>query len=514
MKLAIIHFHLNRGGVTSVILNHLRAIEAVGSEFIEEVILLHGGRTAGLPEKLPELPIRLLEISELEYDSVRETPADRLSETFERRLRESGCRPEDTVLHVHNHSLGKNVEFLSAIRRLAEQGWRWVLQIHDFAEDFRPENYRQLLLSAGEGDVDLLAQRLYPQASQIHYVVLNGRDRAILAKAGVAEERLHLLPNPVFPFEKLPAQQSARENLQQVRQIDTGKRLLVYPVRGIRRKNLGEMLFWSALGQGHLICATTLPPQNPIEKTSYDFWKNLSQELKLPCEWELGTESELAFVDILAAADAILTTSLAEGFGMVFLEAWLAGKPLFGRDLPEITLDFKQVGVWYPDLSSSLLIPVECLDLNAVRVSFLSSYRETLKQFAAPIPAGKSLDEQFESLIARDAVDFAILDRSQQAEVIANVASNPVLADRVLALNPICKSLLKEDLNQQAALIRANSETILSEFSLASTGKRLQGIYNSLLEVETDSVKPLEHPQAVRDEFLQVVRFHPARVNP
>ena len=237
----------------------------------------------------------------------------------------------------------------------------------------------------------------------------------ILSRAGVAEQRLHTLPNPVFPFGPLTEPQTARQKLQKIRGIETGSRLLIYPVRGIRRKNLGEMLLWSAIGRDNLICATTLPPQNPIEKTSYDDWKFLSHRLSLPCEWELGTESELAFSDILTAADAILTTSLAEGFGMVFLEAWLAGKPLFGRDLPEITRDFKQVGVWYPDLSSSLLIPTEHLDLDAVRHSFLSSYRNTLEQFAAPLPHDGKLNEEFQSLVARDVIDFAILDRSQQA---------------------------------------------------------------------------------------------------
>ena len=151
MKLVIIHFHLNRGGVTSVILNHLRAIEAAGGGSIQEVILLHGGRTEGLPEDYPSVPIRLIEIPELEYDSVRDSPAEDLSKRLERHLREAGCLPDETVLHAHNHALGKNVAFLSVIRQLTEQGWRWLLQIHDFAEDFRPDNYRHLLEIAGGG---------------------------------------------------------------------------------------------------------------------------------------------------------------------------------------------------------------------------------------------------------------------------------------------------------------------------------------------------------------------------
>jgi hypothetical protein len=199
---------------------------------------------------------------------------------------------------------------------------------------------------------------------------------------------------------------------------------------------------------------------------------------------------------------------------MVFLEAWLAGKPLFGRDLPEITLDFKQAGVWYPDLSSSFLIPKACVDLNAVRKSLLTNYRDVLQQFAVPIPSDGELEREFEALVTYDSLDFAILDRSQQADLIVKAGSDQVLTDRLRSLNLPCKSLLNGDLNQQAGLIEANSETILSEFSLVSTGERLRGIYHSLLQAGTEALYSLNRPQAMRDEFLQLARFHPARVNP
>ena len=55
----------------------------------------------------------------------------------------------------------------------------------------------------------------------------------------------------------------------------------------------------------------------------------------------MGAPGGLEFFENLAAADAVATTSLAEGFGMVFLEAWLAGRPLVGRDLPSWGLPAK-----------------------------------------------------------------------------------------------------------------------------------------------------------------------------
>ena len=42
----------------------------------------------------------------------------------------------------------------------------------------------------------------------------------------------------------------------------------------------------------------------------------------------------------MASAHRLVTTSVAEGFGLAFLEPWLFGKGLLGRNLPEITVDF------------------------------------------------------------------------------------------------------------------------------------------------------------------------------
>ena len=138
------------------------------------------------------------------------------------------------MLHVHNHSLGKNRALPRVVPRLAASGYGMLLQIHDFAEDFRPENYRNLGRPAPE--------MLYPQASNVHYAVLNGRDRAILAAAGADPARLHLLPNPVLDVNRLPERSAARVKLHERFGVAPGDRYLLYPVRCIRRKNVGEAL--------------------------------------------------------------------------------------------------------------------------------------------------------------------------------------------------------------------------------------------------------------------------------
>ena len=112
MNIAILHYHLNRGGVTQVIANHLRALNAQiadGSRL--PVAILFGGRSSGwsddLANQLDRIDLTMHSIAELDYDNFvdgRKDLATRVVET----LREAGFRPEETVLHIHNHSLGKN----------------------------------------------------------------------------------------------------------------------------------------------------------------------------------------------------------------------------------------------------------------------------------------------------------------------------------------------------------------------------------------------------------------------
>ncbi|MEO1496027.1 MAG: HAD family hydrolase [Planctomycetota bacterium] len=376
MHLAILHHHLNRGGVTSVIANHLRALATLpDGDRPERVVVLYDGQHDGWPSGLPDEPaVELIVTPALAYDT-DDTKADpaALAGVVRQTLAAAGLSADDTLLHTHNHSLGKNASLPGALKLLAHDGWRMLLQVHDFAEDNRPDNYRHLQQAlgheaSGEADPHRLGAVLYPQAPGIHYATLTERDAGVLGDAGVVAERLHALPNPVAEFGAMPSTAEAKARVFPVLGLPPEARLLVYPVRGIRRKNLGEMLLLAAMAPEGTYFAVTLRPKNPVEAASFDRWRDLAERLELPCRFDTGGPVsdggyEIGFQDALAAADAILTTSVAEGFGMVFLEAWLAGKPLIGRDLPEITREFKAAGMTFSGLWTELRAP-EHLDAD------------------------------------------------------------------------------------------------------------------------------------------------------
>jgi FMN phosphatase YigB (HAD superfamily)/glycosyltransferase involved in cell wall biosynthesis len=518
MQLAIVHYHLNRGGVAQVILNHLRALGRTQCPgWPERVAILYGGRRHDWPEAVftdpPPFPVELIELPTLDYDNEPVARADELAGELLAALSDRGFSRDDTILHCHNHSVGKNASLSGALSRLADDGCRMLLQIHDFAEDFRPDNYRHLVTALGVDEPRDLAGLLYPQGPGVHYAVLTRRDRAVLAAAGVAGDRLHLVPNPVAEFDDLPAADAARPAVWQALGLKADARLVVYPARGIRRKNVGEMLLLSALGDRNATFAVTLLPINPAERVSFDRWHALSDELGLPCRFDTAGEGGLAYVDVLSAADALLTTSVAEGFGMVFLEAWLAGRPLVGRNLPEITADFVEEGIRFPWLYDKLSIPMGWLDERELRSEWTSAYRLACGAYGVRPLADQELSQQIDTLLAGGSVDFAALPPALQATVIRRAWTSPDCAAELLVANGELAAVGKIDCDSGRDVILANARSIREHYSLEAIGKRLLGVYQSLAgSPRPNRLEPLPAGRAILDAFLAIRRLQPIRL--
>ncbi len=429
MKVAIVHYHLNRGGVTQVIINQLTALNDRAADGPRlEVAILYGGRSASWPEAiisgLRSIDVSLHAVSELDYDENRPKTTD-LAEQLQATLGQVGFGSHDTVVHVHNHSLGKNSELSRAITALAESGYAMLLQIHDFAEDMRPNQYRRICCDSGDPDFDAVPTKLYPQATHVHYAVLNGRDYWIMCNAGVDKSRLHVLPNAASELGPLHPKESSRDMLERHFGIPRSDRFLVYPVRGIRRKNLGEALLWSAMAGRNTSFGLTLTPLNPVEQKSYLRWRSLAQQLELKWVFELGETREMDLSQILSASDQVLTTSVAEGFGMVFLEAWLAGRTLAGRDLPSITADFVASGMRFPDLQPSLHIPLDWLDVEQIYIDIAAAFQSVIASYGHPRIDDRRLRKELTQLTQNSLFDFAYCPTESQQNVIARVAESP-----------------------------------------------------------------------------------------
>jgi glycosyltransferase involved in cell wall biosynthesis len=479
MRIVIVHFHLQTGGVTRVIEHACAALSAGGHRVLV---------AAGEPPDRPLPPdTALARIAGLGYEERR--PAigpDALAAELEDAARTHlGGRPD--LWHVHNHSLGKNLALPGALSVLIRGGNRVLLQPHDFAEDGRPGLYARLLDALGGGDPARLSALLYPQAPHVHYAVLNDRDRGFLSAARVPAGRLHLLPNAVAlaPPEHPGSHPFGR------------RRLWLYPTRAIRRKNLGELLLWSLTAGGDDLFAATQAPQNPQEMPRYARWKRLAEELALPVELEVGRRVS-DFSGLVASAHALVTTSVAEGFGLAFLEPWLAGRPLAGRDLPEITRDFAAAGLDLSGLYGRLEVPLDWLDDAGLRTRLEAALRAVRGAYGrAERP--EHMDRLWGHIVRDGRIDFGRLDEIAQEEVIRRLAASPADLARLRpsALTP----------PSDPKTIERNRVLVERDYSIAGYGRRLEAIYGALLDAP--STEPLEtgDARALLDRFLAPERL-------
>ena len=225
MKVAVAHYHLERGGVTRVIENTLAAFEQKESSI--EFVVLTGRKYKG--DKIKNVRI----VDGLDYASPNDSvePAKLKERMEEAALIALGEKPD--IWHIHNHSLGKNPSLTKATSLIAETNSPVLLHPHDFAEDGRPTNF---------GALKDVYPKAYPTSSNIHYAVLNHRDFSFMeGLLKNSASKVHLLANAIPPVQESTQTQSHPAKLPDD--------LILYPVRAVRRKNLGELaLISSAYG--------------------------------------------------------------------------------------------------------------------------------------------------------------------------------------------------------------------------------------------------------------------------
>jgi hypothetical protein len=480
VRIAIVHHHLLPGGVTRIIGHAVTALNARG---IETLVL-----TGEAPEQPWDSPVRVVDTLAYEEQRPAASPGQLAADLQQAARAALGSLPD--IWHVHNHSLGKNLALPGALHALAEVGQRLLLQLHDFAEDGRPLMYRRLRDVVGAGDGVRLAHCLYPQAGQVHYAVLNGRDRSLLAAAGMPPARLHSLPNPV-------QLQVANEDVNGSRTGDG--RLWLYPTRAIRRKNLGEFLLWAALAGAGDEFATTLGPNNPLERPAYERWVRLAGMLRLPVRFEIGTRPGVLFEDLLRSAWATVTTSIAEGFGMAFLEPWLVGRAVSGRNLAEITTEFVRAGVDLPHLYERLEVPVEWLGQDVLEQRARQGLERTWSAYGRSLHAD-DLQRALRAWIQDRQVDFGRLDEALQEQVIRTLVKSPAARQQLVPAQ-------LPDPGAELGLTGKNREAILANYGLEQYGPRLLELYQQVMESPVEPLGSLAG-ETVLDQFLAPERLY------
>ena len=480
LSVAIVHYHLRLGGVRRVIDHTVASMRETGCQ----LAVVAGDEPA---EPLPaDVPVQT--VPELSYsDSATRDDIDALEDGLkEAAVSALGQQPD--LWHFHNHSLGKNPAVPAVVRSLADEGHRLLLHIHDFAEDARPGNYRMLLRELAEGDVSRLGQTIYPAADHVQYATLNNRDRDYLVEAGCPPSSCTRVSNPV----------TVDLGSEQAPEPEPEEGLYVYPARAIRRKNVGEVLLWAALAEGDKVFAITRAPRNPDARPVYERWLDFAGSLDLPVRFGTGEDTDAPFGHILKQASAVVTPSVAEGFGMCFLEPWLADRPLVGRNLPAITRDFHEYGLDLSHLYSRVDVPVDWVGRSSLRNRLEEGLRQYRSSYGATT-SDEDVERAWSSMVHEGTVDFGRLDEPLQEAVIRRVDRDMAAASHVEPPHPGSPSRAGAELADNRRAVREN-------FNPRVYGSRLLELYRRAADSMRSEVEHLR-AETLLKTFISPERF-------
>lgn len=464
LQVVLMHWHLKPGGCTSVLKNQYLALRREG---IPCLVLCGKKLNQNFPGKAREID----SLAYAQMQDQEESPfltAQKINQAIRQEW------PEGRVIvHVHNPLLKKNSTILKVLAILRDLGHIVIVQQHDWAEDFRAKAYHQ---------------EEYPE--NCHVVVVNRRDENFLLDCGLKKEGVHYLPNQVKP---LPL---GAEDLPY-------KKFVLYAVRAIRRKNIGEAILFSLFfppGQRLLI---TQPPTSPSDLATYGEWKDFCERFKLPVVFEAGERFD--FPSLAGGAEYFLTTSVNEGFGFSVLEPWTIGQAVFGRYLPDVYQDFRDVSMDLDHLYRGLSVPCEFFS----RRGYLGRLETDIYQ-AATAYGEQSLygdfEDYLEGILDRDWFDFGGLDEIAQRQVLVRILQSKSAYEFLKKFNRFL-GLAGQTPSFKLAI---NASLVDRHFGQEKITKELLKIYQTALN--TPLVQKIDK-QALLYKFFTPKNFSPLKLS-
>jgi FMN phosphatase YigB (HAD superfamily) len=489
MKVAIVHYHLGDGGVAAVIRGICRVLGDAG---IGHVVL--AGEAADPASDPP--PMRV--VAGLGYARHgAEAPAAQAADSAEQLLRRMQAAAADALgaapdlWHIHNHALGKNPLLTSAVALLARSGAAILLQTHDLAEDGRADLYARM-----RGIADR-----YPHGPRVRHAFLNRRDLDCFLDAGLPACGAELLANPV----------AAPDCGIGIPNRGDGDAVWFVPSRGIRRKNIGELLLLAACLPPDVRIAVSQAPRNPGELARYRRWTRFSETLGLPILWEVSGKivpeggADSSFASWLARSTHILSTSVAEGFCLPFVESAGWGRPFIGRRIAPIAEIHAASGLRHRRLYDRIETALDEEQRKILRESIASAWRRHLAALALP---GDSSSERvlFQGREGEDGFgfDFANFPERLQRAVIAGVRGGSCAPPRVI------DGSSAEDLPSWLRRVVADRTAAEAPpdppWSPPRFGRRLVALYRDI------AAAPRDAPAFLDPEKVLAPRLHPGAV--
>jgi glycosyltransferase involved in cell wall biosynthesis len=266
---------------------------------------------------------------------------------------------------------------------------KFIYRFHDFVQQ-RPVNFKNVkkFYESRFGVMPHWHSVLYPAFPNIQYIAINRFDRARLFEHGIEESNVYYIPNSVDETIIPPDNrgEELRKKIIQREKLDPDVQFILYPVRCVRRKNVEEAIFLTKFfntisdknteirnhrlkGKFHLL--VSIRPDSGDDAQYADqlveFARNNGLPVTIGIEDLVSIEREVDTADpdkiimygvgdLYMASEIVITTSILEGFGFVYIEPWILDRLVIGRSIPLITPDFQASGMKLGYLYNALIV--------------------------------------------------------------------------------------------------------------------------------------------------------------
>lgn len=443
MRLIIFHYHLRPGGVRRIIELATAPLLKQFKGAIEQVVIATGEAqdahwNGSFQHQLHGTPVEFLIEPALGYLSEqRTTPravSRRIRAVLERLL--PATQDQDTLVWAHNLGIARNI--------LVTREWVRICQLraipliahhHDWWFDNRWLRWQEMRRFGIRTLADA-ARVVFPESPKVLHLTINQADTRILRKH--LGSRVAWLPNLTErSAQPAPARiRAAAQWLQRKLGADGGPVWLL-PCRLLRRKNVAEALLLARWLRPEAWLVTT----GNVSSTEESVYARKLESAAQQHQWRLrlgvlggDAAGKPAVAELLGACECVMLTSIQEGFGLPYIEAAAAGRPLIARSLPNIAPDLKRFGFSFPQYYDELLIPPELFDWDAE----VRRQKRLFRGWKALLPGVcrkvATAPVMLKGAEAPAPVPFSRLTLTAQLEVLAR----PVLEswDRCAALNP------------------------------------------------------------------------------
>lgn len=476
--LIIFHYHFLPGGVTDVVSSSVTAY-LTHSRLISRITIV-SGRTSNLDimeqkirKSLPETKQKSLSFEHLpSIDYQENLPSGTSSVTIKKELLEK-FGSEKNIWWIHNYHLGKNPFFTKALIDISQLNkQKMVFHIHDFPECSRHRLLKRLTEEI-QGD-------FYPRNNNSHYAVINNRDYKFLTDAGLNREKITLLENPVKTVNL--ETDGKKEIITRLSDKLSGRfpgwknnqPYMLYPVRAIRRKNIAEAALIAALSEKNLI--VTLPGISETEKEYSRKCETIFTEGLSPGMFGIGYaigEFGISFEELISSSSMIISSSVQEGFGYLFLNSMNWGKPLFAKNL-DILDSFKKSFEGYPSLFyNRFSVPLETEEKETLEMLYRKKSDRLSECFSPSVLT--DLNAQFHQIINCDYTDFSYLSLDMQINILKKIKEDYDFLKKCRKIN---QSHIKIINNFFEMEINPNHEIIEENWSYPAYNKKTEEILN------------------------------------